>query len=329
MKIAVLGGGSWGTALAAHAARAGHPTTLWLREPEIAAEIAEHHTNALFLPGAELPAELRAELDLEVAVRDAAMVVVAIPSEYCRGIYRRLQGALGSARPVVVSATKGLELESLLRMTEVARSELPEMPLAVLSGPSFALEVAVGQPTAVVAASSDLAVAESVQRGLSTRTFRVYSSPDVVGAELGGALKNVIAIAAGIVDGLGYGHNTVAALITRGLAEVTRLAVASGGRADTLAGLAGLGDLVLTCTGRLSRNRSLGQALGRGKGLEQALAESPQVAEGVRTARAACDLAERRAIEMPIARRMRAVLYEGQEPRAAVDELMLRSLKRE
>jgi glycerol-3-phosphate dehydrogenase (NAD(P)+) len=228
---------------------------------------------------------------------------------------------------VLISATKGLEQGSLLRMTEVAGEECGGHPLAVLSGPSFALEVARALPTAVVAASADHTVAQAIQRGLATRTFRIYSSEDVVGVELAGALKNVIAIAAGIVDGLGYGHNTVAALITRGLAEIGRLVESLGGRPETLAGLAGLGDLVLTCTGTLSRNRRVGQALGRGLSLADACAGL--VAEGVRTTLAACALAAREGVEMPIAAQMKAVLYEGASPRRAVDELMLRTLKRE
>ncbi len=253
---------------------------------------------------------------------------MVVPSEFARAAYGALRQVV---RPdaVVVSATKGLELHSLLRMSEVAAEELPGQQLAVLSGPSFAAEVAAGQPTTVVVASSDVAVAEVVQKAVSTRTFRAYSSTDVVGVELGGALKNVIAIAAGIVDGLGYGHNTVAALVTRGLAEMTRLSVASGARPDTLAGLAGLGDLVLTCTGHLSRNRAFGQALGRGVPVERALGERQAAVEGIRTTVAACALAGRAGIEMPIATHMRAVLYEGKPVRDAVDDLMLRSLKRE
>jgi glycerol-3-phosphate dehydrogenase (NAD(P)+) len=214
-------------------------------------------------------------------------------------------------------------------MSEVASAELPGRTLLALSGPSFALEVARGHPTAVVLASQDLVAAERLQRALSSRSLRVYASSDVIGVELGGALKNVIAIAAGIVDGLGYGHNTVAALITRGLAEISRLAIAQGGRAETLAGLAGLGDLVLTCTGSLSRNRSLGQALGRGQTLEQALSGTRQVVEGVRTTLAACALGERAGIELPIALQMRDVLQGGKPPRDAVEQLMLRTLKRE
>jgi glycerol-3-phosphate dehydrogenase (NAD(P)+) len=327
-RFAVLGGGSWGTALAAHLAHAGHSVRLWAREAAIAREVDERHRNSAYLPGIELPAALAASSDLSASLHEAQVVVVAIPSQFCREVYRHLREAEPSAQ-VLVSATKGIEVETLKRMTEVAESELPGRRLAVLSGPSFAREVADRQPTAVVVACADLPTAESLQRALSTRTFRAYTSDDVVGVELAGAVKNVTAIAAGIVDGLGYGHNTVAALITRGLAELSRLVAALGGRSDTVPGLAGLGDLVLTCTGGLSRNRRLGQALGRGASLAEATAGSTMVAEGVRTTRAACDLAERAGVEMPIARQMKAVLYEGKPPRDAVDELMLRSLKRE
>ena len=326
MKIAVVGAGAWGTALAAHLARAGHELRLWARRADAASEISRG-TNTTHLPEAVLP-PLSATADLGAAVAGAEAVLVAVPSEFARAAYRALQ-PVAPPGAVLVSATKGLELPSLRRMSEVAAEELPGWRLAVLSGPSFAAEVAAGQPTTVVVASADLAVAEVVQKAVSTRTFRAYSSSDVVGVELGGALKNVIAIAAGIVDGLGYGHNTVAALVTRGLAEMTRLSVASGARPDTLAGLAGLGDLVLTCTGHLSRNRTFGQALGRGMPVERALGERRTVVEGIRTTAAACDLAVRAGIEMPIATQMRAVLYEGKPVRDAVDELMLRSLKRE
>lgn len=328
MRLSVVGGGSWGTALAAHLVRAGHEVHLWLREPEIARTIAERRENPVYLPGVTLPERLAASSELSAAVDGAQAVLIVIPSEFCRGVYRQLRPLL-PAETVVVSATKGLELETLKRMTEVAAEEVPGRRLAVLSGPSFALEVAREQPTAVVLASRDLSVAESLQRAVSTRTFRTYSSDDVVGVELAGALKNVVAIAAGIIDGLGYGHNTVAALMTRGLAEISRLAVALGGRADTLAGLAGLGDLALTCTGALSRNRRLGQALGRGRTLEEVVRETAMVAEGVRTTLAACALAERAGVDMPISRQMKAVLYDRKAPREAVDELMLRSLKRE
>jgi glycerol-3-phosphate dehydrogenase (NAD(P)+) len=328
VNISILGGGSWGTALATHLQRSGHSVCLWVREPEVADAISERRENPEYLEGVVLAAGLRATLELADAVGGAEIVIVAIPSEFCRGVYRSLRGLLPEGA-LVVSATKGLELDTLERMTSVAAEELPAATLAVLSGPSFALEVAQEQPTAVVVAASDHAAAERVQRAVSTRTFRAYTSEDVIGVELAGALKNVIAIAAGIVDGLGYGHNTVAALITRGLAEISRLALAHGGRAETLAGLAGLGDLVLTCTGALSRNRRLGQALGRGASLQEAQAATKMVAEGVRTTLATCALAERAGVEMPIAAEMRDVLYAGKPPREAVERLMLRSLKRE
>jgi glycerol-3-phosphate dehydrogenase (NAD(P)+) len=328
LKVSVLGGGSWGTALAAHAARAGHEVRLWLRAPALAAAIRDRRENPRYLPGVPLPATLEPGTDLAACLGGSELVLVVIPSEFCRAVCREMAPHVppGAA---LVSATKGLEVDSQKRMSEVMAEEMPGRAAAVLCGPSFALEVAREQPTAVVVAAAEPALAGSVQRVLSTRTLRAYTSDDVVGAELAAALKNVIAIAAGIVDGLGYGQNTLAALVTRGLAEITRLAVAMGGRPDTLAGLAGLGDLVLTCTGALSRNRRLGQALGAGRSLGDAVGESPMVAEGVRTTLAACALAERAGIEMPIAQQMRAVLYAGTPPRAAVDALMMRSLKRE
>ena len=328
MSLAVLGGGSWGTALAAHLRRAGHPVRLWLRDAATADEINRARRNAAYLPGIDLPADLEATSDLARAVGRADTVFVVIPSEFCRGVYRQLR-AHAAPSSVIVSCTKGIEIDSLRRMTEVATEEAPGRALAVLSGPSFALEVARQQPTTVVVASAQPGVAEAVQRLVSTRVFRAYSSDDVVGVELAGSLKNVIAIAAGIVDGIGYGSNTVAALVTRGLAEIARLAVVLGARADTLSGLAGLGDLVLTCTGTLSRNRRVGQALGAGRSLAEAMAETRMVAEGVRTTLAACAMAERAGVEMPIAMQMREVLYRGRSPREAVEALMLRTLKRE
>jgi glycerol-3-phosphate dehydrogenase (NAD(P)+) len=328
MKTAVLGGGSWGTALAVHLSRSGHETALWVRDAERAAEMLARRENTRYLPGVKLPEALAIASQLDATLGGAEAIVVAVPSEFCRETYRRV-GAAAPSDALLVSATKGIELETLKRMSEVAAEEVPGSRLAVLSGPSFALEVARAQPTAIVVAAAELAVAEPLQRALSTGTFRAYSTDDLVGVELAAALKNVIAIATGIIDGLGFGHNTVAALITRGLAEVTRLVVALGGRADTLSGLAGLGDLVLTCTGALSRNRHVGQALGRGLSLAEAMRETAMVAEGIRTTLAACALAERAGVEMPIALQMRAVLYEGKPPREAVQELMLRSLKRE
>jgi glycerol-3-phosphate dehydrogenase (NAD(P)+) len=327
MNVAVLGAGSWGTALAAQLVRAGHAPRLWARDGELARQIATAHENPRYLPGVALP-PIDATSDLPRAAEDADLVFVVVPSAYCRGVYARLKGAL-RADAVLVSATKGLETDTLARMSEVARQEAPGHRVAVLSGPSFALEVAKGAPTTVVVASDDVSVAEAVQRAASSAAFRAYSSLDVVGVELGGALKNVIAIAAGIVDGLGLGPNTQAALITRGLAEMTRLSVALGARAETLFGLAGLGDLVLTCTGELSRNRRVGRALGQGRTLPEALPAGHMVAEGVRTTLAACALARAAGVEMPIAEQMRAVLHEGKSPREGLEELMLRSLKRE
>lgn len=323
----VLGGGSWGTALAVHLSRVHPAVRLWVRDPASARAMLDRRENHRYLPGVTLPAGIDIRSRLE-EIENADLVLVAVPSEFCREVYGRLAPLL-RAEAIVVSATKGIEIDTLLRMSQVAAQRAPGCRLAVLSGPSFALEVAQGQPTAVVVASSDLEVAEIVQRAVSSPTLRAYSSDDVVGVELAGALKNVIAIASGIVGGLGYGHNTLAALITRGLAEISRLAGALGGRPDTLAGLAGLGDLVLTCTGGLSRNRRLGQELGRGRSLTEALASTSMVAEGVRTTLAACALAQGAGTQMPIAEQMRAVLYEGKAPRAAVEELMLRSLKRE
>ncbi len=327
MRVAVLGSGAWGTALAAQFARCGPGVTLWARESAIAAELRESRTNHLYLGDTVLPEGIDATEDLEHAVAGAEAVVVAIPSQYARSVYALVAPRIAPGA-ALVTATKGLELDTLLTMSEVAAAEVPGHPVAALSGPSFALEVARGQPTAVVVSSVDKSAAEAIQRRISSRSFRAYTSDDVVGVELGGALKNVMAIAAGILDGLGYGHNTTAALITRGLAEIARLVSACGGRADTVAGLAGLGDLVLTCTGALSRNRQLGRALGSGRTLAEAQVPY-QVAEGVRTTQAACALAAVAAVEMPICERMRAVLYEAQPPREALDALMLRSLKRE
>jgi glycerol-3-phosphate dehydrogenase (NAD(P)+) len=326
--IAVVGGGSWGTALAAHLARLGHAVPLWMLEADIAKSINDRQENPIFLPSVRLPATLRATTDLADAVSEAQLVVSAVPSAYCRPVFRQLRPLLRSDA-LIVSATKGLERDSLKRMSEVAADEIPQHTFSVLSGPSFAREVAEQKPTAVVVASAELERAETVQRHFSSAAFRVYTSADVVGVELGGALKNVIAIAAGIVQGMDLGHNALAALITRGLAEITRLAVASGARAETLSGLAGLGDLVLTCTGGLSRNRQVGLSLAQGKPLNEALAQKQMVAEGVFTTSAACALAARMRVVMPIAAQMQAVINNERSPQAAAEQLMLRTLKRE
>jgi glycerol-3-phosphate dehydrogenase (NAD(P)+) len=328
MNVAVLGGGSWGTALAAHMARCEHAVRMWLRDDAVAAEIHGRDRNTKYLGDIPLPKGIQVTTVLAEALDEAEATFLVVPSEALRTVCCRLQGSLPPSS-ILVSATKGLETGTECRMSEIVAEELPGCRVAVLSGPSFAEEVAREQPTAVVVASTEEGVARRIQHSLASRTFRAYSSDDLIGVELAGALKNVIAIAAGIVDGLGYGHNTVAALITRGLAEITRLAVALGGRPDTLAGLAGLGDLVLTCTGALSRNRHVGHALGRGLSLAEAVAETRMVAEGVKTTEAGARLAARTGVDMPIVQQMRAVLYGGKRPREAVDDLMLRSLKRE
>jgi glycerol-3-phosphate dehydrogenase (NAD(P)+) len=331
MRVAVIGAGGWGTALAVAAARAGREVRLWSRDAALAEEINVSRVNTAYLPGHAVPEGVRATADAREALRGVGLVVLAAPSHATRGVLERLRGEFEPGA-VVVSATKGVEVETGRRISEVVAEVLgPEAAsrFACLSGPSFAREVAAGQPTAVVAASADEALGREVQRALSAGNFRVYTNPDVVGTELGGASKNVMAVAAGMVAGLGLGTNSVAALVTRGLAEMTRLALAEGGRLETLMGLAGLGDLVLTCTGGLSRNRRVGEELGRGRALGDVLSGMREVAEGVRTARAVRLLAARRGVEMPITEEVCAVLYDGKPARAAVESLMARPLKGE
>jgi glycerol-3-phosphate dehydrogenase (NAD(P)+) len=322
--VTVIGAGSWGTALAVHAARVGHQVRLWGRSPGVVEEMTARRVNSAYLPGIELPAAVRPEASLESALAGADLVISAVPSHGTRAVMR-------SAAPfvppeaIVVSATKGLEHAALLRVSEVIRQELNgKCRIAVLSGPSFAAEVVRDLPTAVCVASADPDVARAVQSELRGRRFRLYASTDVVGVEIGGALKNVIAIAAGVVEGLGLGQNALAALITRGLAEITRLACAVGARPETLAGLTGLGDLVLTCTGSLSRNRRVGIELARGRSLQDILAGMRMVAEGVGTTGAALALAQQWRVELPIAAQMAAVLAGRRDPAVAVEELMLR-----
>jgi glycerol-3-phosphate dehydrogenase (NAD(P)+) len=330
MKVAVVGGGAWGTALADLLARKGEQVTLWAREPEVIESVNRRHRNDVFLPGAELAPGLRAESALDAALRGAETVVSAAPSHAVRTVMTAAAAVLGQGRPLVVSASKGLDPDRLERPSSVLSEVLPAgTPVAVLSGPSFALEVFQRQPTAVVAAAQDHAVAQRTQRVFSTSYFRVYSHTDVVGVELAGALKNVIALAAGILEGLGLGFNTRAALITRGLAEITRLGVALGAQPMTFAGLAGMGDLILTATGALSRNRSLGVALGQGHTMAQALAGKAAVVEGVNTTRTAVALGERHGVELPIAREVFNVLFEHKAPRQAISDLMERELKAE
>ena len=332
-KIAVLGAGSWGTALALVLlrSRAPHRVCLWARRAEMADALATRRVNTDYLDGFALPEQLEITGDLAQAVEDADIVLGVMPSEHARAVYT---SALPHLRreAAIVSATKGLDYPELERMTEMIASVLsPQFParVAALSGPSFAREVARGDPTAVVVASQDEALAAEIQEEFAGPTLRLYTNTDVTGVELGGAVKNVIAIAAGVCAGFGLGHNSIAALITRGLAEMTRLGCALGGRRETLAGLAGLGDLVLTCTGTLSRNRSVGVELGKGRGLAEVQSGMRMVAEGVRTTAAAIELARRHGLEMPIAEQMHAVLYENRPPQEAIRELMERRLKME
>lgn len=320
--IAVLGSGSWGTALAVHLARQSMPVRLWSRDASIVEEVREARTNSAYLPGVGIPRLVEPTADLPEALAAAGVVVFAVPSHGIRSVTRAARPYLGKA-VVLVSAAKGLEVDTLHRMSEVVAAEAgPAARVVVLSGPSFAAEVARGLPTVVLAASEDREAAGEIQQRFRGPTFRIYDSDDVAGVELGGALKNVIAIAAGVVEGLGLGHNSLAALITRGLAEISRLAAAAGGRRDTLAGLSGLGDLVLTCTGDLSRNRQVGIELARGRSLAEILQGMRMVAEGVKTTSAALALGRRHGIELPIAGEMAAVLGGQRSPRDAVEALM-------
>jgi glycerol-3-phosphate dehydrogenase (NAD(P)+) len=334
-RIAVIGAGAWGTGLAIVLGRKGsHQVRLWAHEKEVREAISAHRVNEIFLPGQEIPPGVFVSGDLQEALQDADILVSVMPSQHCRGLFEKMTPFLKAGIPIV-SATKGIEEQTLLRMSEViaqvAGANSSFQPrIGALSGPSFAKEVARGDPTAITVASKDAGLVETVQREFSDSRFRVYTNDDVIGVELGGALKNVIAIAAGVCDGLDLGHNSVAALITRGLAEITRLVVACGGRPETMAGLAGLGDLVLTCTGGLSRNRSVGVELGRGRKLPEVIAGMHgMVAEGVFTTHAAVGLARARSVEMPITEQMYAVLHEGKSPREAIHELMTRSAKSE
>ncbi len=326
--VGVLGAGSWGTTLADLLARAGHEVRIWAHEQEVVASINTAHQNQLFLPGAQLAPSLIATTDSREAVRDAPMILLAAPSHVARGVIRQVRGAV-SAGAVVVSATKGIENESLALMSDVVRDELPGVQFAALSGPSFAQEVHAGQPTAVVAAAPDQATAAAVQEVFSTRRFRVYTNRDVTGVELAGALKNVVAVAAGMLEGLGLGHNPRAALLTRGLAEITRLGVRMGADPLTFAGLAGMGDLILTATGSLSRNRALGVAMAAGEPLEQYRARHRTVAEGASTARAAAQMGVRHGVELPITSKVCDILYGGKQVAESVSELMERDLKAE
>ena len=323
-RIAVLGSGGWGTALAVHLARLGDRVALWGRDGRLVAEMSERRENRRYLPGVALPSRVEPTASLEQALSRVRYVVAAVPSHGVRQVLRQA-APLVPEGAIVVSAAKGIEEGTLLRMSEVIEQELgATRPVTVLSGPSFAAEVARGAPTAVLVAGRSPEAVGAVQNEFRSGYLRLYASADVTGVEVGGALKNVIAIAAGVVDGLGLGHNATAALITRGLAEVSRLAYALGGRRDTLAGLSGLGDLVLTCTGELSRNRQVGLGLGSGRPLGDVLAGMSAVAEGVRTTGAALALGARHDVELPIAAQMAEVLSGRRTPREALEELMVR-----
>lgn len=331
-EIAVIGAGAWGTSLAIVLGRKGtNRIRLWAHETDVVESIRRKRINEKFLAGHPIPETVVASGTLEEVVQGADILVSVMPSQHCRALFERMQPLLPS-QTLVVSATKGIEEGSFLRMSEVIGQVLKREKISIgaLSGPSFAQEVARGDPTAITIASDNAILLRVVQQEFSDPRFRVYTNSDVVGVELGGALKNIIAIAAGICDGLGLGHNSVAALITRGLAEMTRLAVACGGRAETMAGLAGLGDLVLTCTGGLSRNRSVGVELGRGKKLPDIISNMHgMVAEGVFTTTAAVGLARARQIEMPITEQMYAILHDGKSPGEAIQQLMSRTGKSE
>jgi glycerol-3-phosphate dehydrogenase (NAD(P)+) len=327
-RIGIIGGGAWGTALALTAQRAGREVVLWARESEVAAAINRRHVNTLFLPEIALDPAIRATVELGEAARDRDAVLLAVPAQHLRALLAALARHVAAGLPAVICA-KGIEEKSGALMSEIAAACLPQSPLAVLSGPTFALEVAQGLPTAVTLACADAALGDRLIAALGTRSLRPYLADDVVGAQIGGAVKNVLAIACGIVAGRRLGDNARAALITRGLAEMVRLAVAKGGRRETLMGLSGLGDLVLTCTSRQSRNHSLGVALGEGRALADILAERRSIAEGVASAAATAALAQRLGIEMPITAAVDAILHRGAAIDEAIAGLLARPLKAE
>lgn len=330
MKVAVIGAGAFGTAMAVTTARAGNDVLLWAHDPSVAQTIRETGTNPVYLPGIELGERIHATSDLAEAAAFSDTLFMVVPSHHYRGVLAQIESEVRG--PVnVISGTKGIENETLERMSQISAAVLGEKlgAFAVLSGPTFAVEAARGLPSAAVIASTDILFAQEAQTVLSSPTFRLYHSEDVVGVELSGSLKNVIAIAAGVLEGLGLGFNTTAALVTRGLREITRLGIALGGRPETFAGLAGMGDLVLTCTGSLSRNRSVGVQLGKGRTLEDILRDAKFVAEGVKTSKAARALADRHQIEMPITTEMHRLLYENESAAAALQRLMTRTLKAE
>ena len=328
MQIAIIGDGGWGTALGLVLHRNGHHVTLWGPFPDYLDEVRRSGENRKFLPGVKLPAELVWTADRAQAVAGAEAIVLAMPSRFYRQVLASFAPLIHGA-PLMVSVSKGLDKETHRRLTEVAEEVLGRRPVAALSGPSHAEEVARGIPTAVAIACPDLAVAGALQQVFNNPAFRIYTTDDVVGVELGGALKNVIAVAAGISDGIGFGDNSKAALITRGLAEITRLGVARGAHPETFAGLSGIGDLIVTCASKLSRNRGVGERLGRGEKVDAILGSMEQVAEGIWTCRAALELARELGVDVPITEQVVAVVHESLDPRQAVQTLMARDPKPE
>ena len=330
-KIGVIGAGAWGTALSILLSDKGHDVTLWMYEKDLAEETARTRDNRVYLPGFTLPESIQVTSSLETAVRDKAIILSVVPSHTVRVVSKQFTPFL-SGDGVIVSASKGIEIETLMPLSEVFKDILPEQfheRLCILSGPSFAKEVAQKMPTAVALASHNPVIAKKVQAIFSNPYFRIYTNPDVIGVELAGSLKNVVAIAAGVLEGMGYGYNTMAALLTRGLAEMARLGIAMGGNLHTFSGLAGMGDLVLTCTGGLSRNRTLGVRIGKGEKLNDIMSGMKTVAEGVKTARAARYLARKYNVDMPIVDEVYQLLYEEKDPKQAVKDLMNRELKDE
>lgn len=331
LKISVLGAGSWGTALAGLLASKGYDVTIWAYEDEVCRQINEESENSTYLPGFKLPENLKSTNSIEEAILSSQLILSVMPSHVVRGV---LSGVASLITPdqIFVSATKGIEIDTLMTNSQIVEEVLPGKiadGAAYISGPSFAREVAAQLPTAVTVASKYKNIALKVQEIFSTPYFRVYSSSDIIGLEVGGSIKNVIALGAGISDGLGFGYNARAALITRGLAEMTRLGLALGAKPSTFSGLSGMGDLVLTCTGDLSRNRSVGIKIGEGKKIDEILSDMNMVAEGVKTAKAAYLLAEKLGINMPICESIYKILYEDMEPKEAVSSLMTRDLKEE
>ena len=330
-SITLFGAGSWGTALAVHLAKAGRDVTLWARRPDAVEQMRQTRHNPRYLPDLSIPPSVHITADLDAAAEASSLWAVAVPSQNLRSVAERLRSHTGKL-DTIVSLAKGIENDTLMTMSRVLRDvldDVPEEKIGVLYGPSHAEEVAEGRPTTVVAAAPDENVAEQIQEAFMTKGLRVYVNTDVIGVEIGGSAKNVLAIAAGISDGVGYGDNAKAALITRGLAEIRRLGLAMGARPQTFAGLAGIGDLVVTCMSQHSRNRHLGEQIGQGKTLDEVLDQMDMVAEGVRTTQSIHDLAQRHKLEMPITEAVYAVLFEGERPREMVTELMTRSAKRE